>query len=106
MKKLLLLTIALLSLNTQANDISERELSTVITIAPFYITTEATVDALTQNEYEEAGQIAADGVVTDQERDEMSVELLVRLDECLETFGNDFGYDELDCLKEIARYDD
>ncbi|MEH0861577.1 hypothetical protein [Halobacteriovorax sp. DPLXC-1] len=106
MKKLLLLTFALLSFNSQAEGMSDSEALTVLTIAPFYITTEATVDALTQNEYEEAGQIAADGVVTDQERDEMSVELLVRLDECLETFGNDFGYDELDCLKEIARYDD
>lgn len=106
MKKLLLLTIALLSLNSQAEGMTERELSTILTIAPFYLTTDATVDALTQNEYEEAGEIAADGVITDQEREEMSVELLSRLDECMDTFGQDFDYTELECLKEVASYDD
>lgn len=106
MKNLFLIILTLLNFNSRADGLSDTQVSTILTVAPFYLTTDAVEDALTKNEYEEAGDIAADGVVTDEEREEMSVELQARLDECLETFGQDFGYDEIQCLKEIARYDD
>lgn len=104
MKKLLLALTLLTGLSASAEGMSESELSTVITVAPFYTTTEAVVDLFTTNEYEEAGRIAADGVVSDEERSEMSVELQAALSTCLEDFS-DFDYDELECLHLLEKSD-
>lgn len=104
MKKIILVLTMLLSFNIKAEGASNSELSTVLTVAPFYLTTEAIVDPLTKNEFEEARDIAADGVITEEERQEMSVELRARMEECeYEIF--DFE-DDVACLRWLARFDD
>ncbi|MFG1492490.1 hypothetical protein ACRXCV_09615 [Halobacteriovorax sp. GFR7] len=105
MKNIALIVLTILSLNAHAEGMSEGELSTILTISPFVTTTEAITDAFTTDEFEEAGQIIADGVVTEEERQEMSIELKGRLEECIESDGAEFESPEADCLKLLASYD-
>lgn len=105
MKRILLLFfIFFLTFNVKSEGMSDRELSTVITVAPFYVTTEAVSDFFTTNIYEEARRIASDGVITEEEYTEMSIDLQVELDACMNDYGE---FDsEISCLRWISQFDD
>lgn len=102
-----LITFVILSLGANAGEVpSTSELLSISTISPFLTTTEGITDLLTKSVYEEASDIVADGKVTKEELDEMSVELKAEVEYC-----NEGGYYENEedpvyaCLSDLALAD-